>query len=165
MNRFYDFFNRHKLGRLINRETVSYLFWGVVTTILNIGLFQLLLLAGMPYRWANILTLIVVKIAAYLANKFFVFHSRSKNFGALLREILRYVIVRGGTMLVDYFGLILLVDLAGFPPMLGKVITTVVVVILNYILGKFGVFRDARPARAADDAIAPSNPPEEEAKP
>lgn len=165
MNNVYDFFARHKLGRLVNRETVSYLFWGIVTTILNIGLFQLLLLAGMPYRYANILTLIVVKIAAYLANKFFVFRSRSKNFGALMLEILRYVLVRGGTMLVDYFGLILLVDVVGLTPMLGKVITTVIVVILNYVLGKFGVFRDARPAGAEESAVVPSNPSEEDINP
>ncbi len=145
MDKIYAFFERHKLGRLVNKETVSYLFWGLATTALNIGLFQLLLLTGMNYKIANVITLIVVKIAAYLANKFFVFHSRCDSFWALLAEILRYILARGFTLLVDYFGLILLVDVLGVhPEVVGKIITTAVVLILNYILGKFGVFRSKK---------------------
>lgn len=166
MDKLFDFFSRHGLGRLVNRETLSYLFWGVVTTLLNIGLFQLLLFFGLDYRIANVITLVVVKIAAYLCNKIFVFRSRCGSFGALLLEILRYILARGFTMLVDYFGLILLVGVLGLrPEIIGKIITTLVVVILNYFLGKFGVFRDKRLENGPPESAAPEDTHKEEQQP
>ncbi len=44
-------------------------------------------------------------------------------------------------MLIDYFGLILLVDVLGGSEEHMKYITTLVVVIINYLFGKFLVFR------------------------
>jgi GtrA-like protein. len=126
---------------LVNRETVSYTVWGILTSVLNIGLFELLLLAGTDYRVSNLVALLVTKLAAYVVNKLFVFRTKSENFAALSSEFFRFVVTRGGTMLVDWFGLILLVSVFGVPESAGKLVTTVVVVVLNYIFGKLCVFR------------------------
>lgn len=128
------------LTRLFNRETILYGVFGVLTTLLNLGLFRLLLLLQLDYKLANIMTLLVVKLTAYVVNKAFVFQSHSASFSALCKEFLRYLVTRGFTMLIDYFGLILLVSLFGASEMVGKCIVTAVVVILNYILGKRIVF-------------------------
>lgn len=126
--------------KLFNRETLLYGVFGVLTTLLNLGLFRLLLFFQLNYKLANIITLIVVKLVAYIVNKVFVFQSHTDSIGVLLKEFFRYFVTRGFTMLVDYFGLIILVDLLGLGEMVGKCITTFVVVVLNYFLGKYIVF-------------------------
>lgn len=126
--------------RLINRETVSYLFWGILTSILNVGVFELLLWARTDYRIANLIALIVTKLVAYVVNKLFVFRSHTGSARALAWEFFRYLVTRGGTMLVDWFGLILLVSAFHFPKTPGKIVMTAIVVLLNYIFGKWCVF-------------------------
>ena len=62
-----------------HREIVLYAVVGVATTILNIGLFYLLVHgAGMDYKWGNLITLITVKAAAFFGNKLIVFQSVSR---------------------------------------------------------------------------------------
>ncbi len=126
--------------RLFNREVLLYGIFGVLTTLLNLGLFRLLLFFQLDYRWANIITLIVVKLASYVVNKLFVFNSHARSFLELCKEFLRYLVTRGFTALIDYFGLIMLVELFDIAEMPGKCIVTIMVVILNYILGKYIVF-------------------------
>lgn len=135
------FLKRTKLDRLINAETISYGVWGVVTTLLNVGSYRLLLFSGLDYKASNLIALILAKAAAFFANKYFVFHSRSSSAKALFREVFRYIYTRGFTMLIDYFGLILLVDVLGGSEKHMKYVTTLVVVIINYLFGKFLVFR------------------------
>ena len=127
--------------KFVNRETISYAFFGMITTIVNIGIFELLFLAGTDYRPANFVALIVTKFFAYIVNKLFVFRTKTIGFGDLLKEFGRYTLARGGTMLIDWFGLILLVSVLGISEHIGKFFTTVIVVILNYVLGKLLVFR------------------------
>ncbi len=133
------------LHHLCNRETVSYVVFGLLTTIVNIGVFEFFLLAGLNYRVANLIALITAILFAYVVNKIFVFRTRTELPGALLREFGRFVLARGSTMVVDWFGLILLVSVLGFSEHTGKLFVTVIVVILNYVFGKFLVFRHVRP--------------------
>ncbi|MCI8622564.1 MAG: GtrA family protein [Provencibacterium sp.] len=132
------------IKKLINRETILYGIFGVMTTVLNIALFQILLFTGMDYRIANVITLLVTKLAAYVVNKLFVFRSRCENLSGLAKEFGRFVITRGATMLLDYFGLIILVELLGVNQRIGKYITTIGVIVINYFLGKKTVFKDSR---------------------
>lgn len=127
--------------RLCNRETVSYVIFGALTSIVNIGVFEFFFLTGSDYRTANLIALITAKLFAYVVNKVFVFRTRTGSVGALLREFGLFTLARGSTMIVDWIGLILLVSMLGLSEHIGKLIITVIVVILNYVFGKFLVFR------------------------
>ena len=94
------------LGKIINRETVLYGIFGVLTSLLNIALFKILLILSVEYKIANFFTLIVVKLVAYICNKNFVFQSKTGDWIELAKEFGRFIIARGTTMLIDYFGLI-----------------------------------------------------------
>jgi putative flippase GtrA len=128
------------LRKLLNKEVLNYIIWGIVTSVWNIGIFQLLFLYGLDYRISNAIALISTKIFAYVVNKLFVFKSHCKSFAELFFQIFRFILTRGFTMLVDFFGLILLNYI--MEPRIGKLITTLVVVVLNYIFGKFHVFTE-----------------------
>lgn len=128
-------------AKLINRETIVYGIFGILTTLLNIILFDVLIYFHMEYKMANLITLVVVKLAAYVCNKHFVYRSHCKNFAELCKEILRFIFARGATALVDYFGLILLIEVGCLDKSISKVIVTVLVIIINYVVGKTHVFK------------------------
>ncbi len=131
------------IKKFVNRETVLYGVFGVGTSVLNVVLFRILIIV-MDYKVANLITLIVVKLAAYLCNKNFVFRSKCANFQELVKEFVRYVITRGATALIDYFGLILLVEVCKANTMISKIVITALVVVINYFLGKKHVFKAAK---------------------
>lgn len=131
---------KNYLNKIFNKETILYGIFGVLTTVLNIGLYEVLIRFSINYKSANFVTLIVTKLAAYIVNKLFVFESKTENFSELCKEFGRYVVTRGATMLIDYFGLILLVDFLGYNKSICKYITTILVVVINYFLGKKHVF-------------------------
>ncbi len=113
---------------------------GLSTTLVNILLFRLLSLVLPGYRPANLIAIVVSKVYGYFASKLFVFRSRGLKPGQLVREIISYIAARGFTGVVDYFGLILLISV-GLPPFPAKVAVQGAVIALNYLLGKFVVFR------------------------
>lgn len=135
---------KYWVEKLLNREVILYGIFGVLTTVFNIAIFQIFLRFNVDYRIANIIALISTKLAAYIVNKLFVFHSRCKNLVDLLKELGRFVIARGATMILDYAGLIVLVEILKVSEQVGKYITTFAVVIINYFFSKGVVFRDTQ---------------------
>ena len=115
--------------------------FGVLTSLLNIALFKILLILSVEYKIANFFTLIVVKLVAYICNKNFVFQSKTGDWIELAKEFGRFIIARGTTMLIDYFGLIALVEICGFDKIISKIFLTVLVIVINYFVGKKHVFK------------------------
>ena len=124
----------------LNKEFVSYGFFGILTTLLHILLFYVLCFL-LPYKIANIITLITIKVLAYILNKRYVFHTKCKNKKVLFAEIIKYTFSRLLTIIVDYVGLIVLVDFFSIDKMIGKILTIIIVVIINYLLCKKYVFK------------------------
>ena len=116
-----------------------YLFWGVITVIVNY-ISYLLLEIIMPYQIANLISIIFTKVFAYYTNKKYVFRSVT-GVWEQIKEIVRFILGRGFTGLVDFFGLIMLTELFLIDDRLGKVIMIVITTILNYFLGKVFVFK------------------------
>ena len=122
------------------KELYSYIFWGVLSTILNIGLAQLVVWSGIDYKISNAITLVVVKIFCYFTNKIFVFKTPFGSFSKFITVIARFIFARWLTFLVDYFGVILLVEVLKQSFFLSKCLLSAVVIVLNFILSKKMVF-------------------------
>ena len=123
------------------REMTQYVIWGVLSAILNVGLFQILILGSVDYRIANLITIIVVKIFCYVTNKFFVFRTPYEGLKVLLKEMMAFIFARGVTSILDYVGVLVLVELVNCQEMLSKCIMAVVVVVVNYLFSKFFVYK------------------------
>lgn len=121
------------------KEAVRYLFWGVATVLVNYFSY-LLLEQFLMYQVANLISIVVTKVFAYCTNKKFVFRTNT-NFKEQILEIFRYALGRGFTGVVDFFGLILLVDILLIDDKLGKMIMIIITTILNYFCGKLFVFK------------------------
>ena len=70
------------------------------------------------------------------------FETKCKNKLELSKEIIKYTISRLLTMIVDYLGLIILVEVFNINEIIGKIIVVTTVVVLNYILSKYYVYKN-----------------------
>lgn len=122
-------------------EIIRYGIAGVTTTLINIGLYHGLVLLGMDYREANLIAIVCSKAYGYIVNKLFVFKSHCSTRKELLQEIGKFIGARGITGIVDYAGLIFLVEVCSFDKVVSKYAITVIVIILNYVFGKFMIFK------------------------
>ncbi|NBI19012.1 GtrA family protein [Neglecta sp. X4] len=75
------------------KEQLAYLFFGVLTTVLNYAVFWLFQQAwqGRHVLFANLLTCLIATAFAYVTNKVFVFHSPAWHPGFVLREALAFL--------------------------------------------------------------------------
>lgn len=122
------------------QEVILYGLVGLTTTLLNVGIYHVLLLIGINYAFANFIALILCKVYAYAANKLLVFKSHCATIKDLMLELLRFVLARGFTGIVDYFGLIICVEFFNTDKILTKYIIQIIVIVLNYFASKFIIF-------------------------
>lgn len=126
--------------RFLDKEIIRYGIAGAAVTLVNTLVYLLFLGAGMAYMAADVISILMSKATAYFLNKFWVYKSKSENKVQMLLELGRFVLARGFTGLVDFFGLVLLVELCGLDKQISKVIIVFLVLVLNYVLGKKAVF-------------------------
>lgn len=122
------------------KELCGYIFWGVLSAILNVGLAQLLVWGGMDYKISNAVTLIIVKVFCYFTNKVFVFKTPFESFGKFIREAVRFIFARGISFFIDYIGVIMLVEAMKQSFFISKCLMSMITIMLNYILSKKLVF-------------------------
>jgi putative flippase GtrA len=118
-----------------------YVFWGALSVVFNIACFKFLLFCELDYRVANLITLILLKFFVFFTNKFFVFKTRNANFAGTVLEFGRFLGARLATNLLDFFGLILLVDIFLQDAFYSKIFLAVLVIVSNFVLSKKYVFR------------------------
>ena len=125
-----------------HRELVSYVFWGVMTTVVNYAVY-FLLTEGFQvyYLTGNIIAWAVSVLFAYFVNKLYVFQSRDWAWRVALRELWQMVASRLFSLGLEMGILWLFVDVLLCPHGVVKLIANVVVVIVNYVLSKFIIFR------------------------
>ena len=98
-------------------EVLSYLIFGVLTTLLNIvlyALFNRLFGYTAANSWGNVLDNILCILFAYATNRAFVFRSKTRG-REMAREFGTFVTCRLGTMLVDTAIMLVLGNLLGGP--------------------------------------------------
>lgn len=136
------------------KSLIAYVFWGGVTTLVNIVVFGLCRRAGLSTSLSNVLAWILSVLTAYLSNRKWVFHSECRTPSAIGREFLSFVACRIGTGLmdqaimvagVDWLGpMIIPAEYAFLWSMALKIASNVLVIILNYVLSRLLVFRSGR---------------------
>ena len=130
------------LNKLLNKETIIYVIFGILTTIVDFVAF------GILYYTFNIGEIISNTIAwvlavafAFITNKLFVFESKSFQSKKLIKEIISFVSSRVITLLLTNLFL-LCARFLGTNMMFAKALISVVVIILNYVFSKLFVFKE-----------------------
>ena len=119
------------------KQPLLYLFFGVLTTALNLFVFWLCAKA-LPPLWANAAAWVAGVVFAYVTNRVWVFQSRS---GRVWKEFLSFSAGRLATLGIEELMLWAGIDLLHLDAMPVKLAAQVLVVIGNYVVSKLFVFR------------------------
>ena len=123
-------------------DILSYLFFGVLTTAVNY-------LVYLPcYNWlhlsasiSNVIAWVVAVAFAYVTNKPFVFKSHDWSWKTVGPELTKFVGCRIGSGLLETAILFVTVDCLVWNGNVWKLVTSVLVVLLNYVASKLLVFK------------------------
>lgn len=135
-NKFKTIFNN-----ILTYEVFSYIFFGVLTTLIGLIVYKLYLNQGFGVVFANTISTFIAIMFAYTTNKIWVFKSLNFSIKILIREFLTFLSSRFVTFIIDTILLVVLVNLLLYDPLLSKLFTSIVVILLNYIASKKIVFR------------------------
>lgn len=126
------------------RQIFWYLFFGVCTMILNTVcyavLYELLHVGNVP---STILAWLAAVIVAFVTNKLVVFESRGGASRGLF-ELVSFFGCRVATGLLDVGIMWLAVDLLSGNSVFWKLISNVIITVLNYIVSKFFIFTNRK---------------------
>ena len=133
-----------KVKELVEKywDIVSYLFFGVCTTIVNYLIYiPCYNLWGLSASVSNMIAWVVAVAFAYLTNKPFVFKSNDWSAATVVPDLTKFIGCRIGSGAAETLILFLAVDLLGWNGNVWKLLTQIMVVVLNYIGSKLLVFR------------------------
>lgn len=123
-------------------DILSYLFFGVLTTVVNYIIY-------LPcYNWlglsaavSNVIAWIGAVAFAYLTNKPFVFRSHDWSAKTVVPELTKFVGSRLFSGALETGIIFVTVDLFRWNGNIMKIITSVLVVVINYVASKLLVFK------------------------
>lgn len=127
-----------------NREIISYLIIGVLTTIVSLISYYLLTITilspnnPLELTIANIISWIISVLFAYITNRKYVFQSKDKN---TLKEASKFTLSRVTTLLIDILLMFIFVSILHFNDKIIKLLVQIIIIILNYIFSKLLVFK------------------------
>lgn len=131
------------LNKTLNRETISYLIFGVLTTLVDWFSYAAFRWGGMDYRLATICCQAAAILFAYVTNKLFVFRNFEFAVDYLIKEITSFFTCRIATAVFTYFAMVFMVDGLGITQdMICKVVVSAISLVANYLFSKWFIFKD-----------------------
>ena len=143
------------------KEIITYVFFGLLATLVSWGSYALFVdKLKMSVTVGNILSWICAVAFAFVTNKLWVFESKKWSPKLVIKEAASFVAARVGSGCIQWFGVPLLNYKTGFDELFmsiathlgltfeflfvegiySKILTEIIVVILNYFFSKFFVF-------------------------
>ena len=124
------------------RDVIVYLVFGVLTTAVNyIVYLPCYNVLGLSGSVSNAIAWVGAVAFAYLTNKPFVFRSHDWSAKTVIPELTKFVGCRVGSGVLETAIIFLTVDWLGWNGNVMKLLTSVLVVVLNYIGSKLLVFK------------------------
>ena len=123
-------------------EVLSYLIFGVLTTVVNYLVYlPVYNVLGLSAALSNAIAWVVAVAFAYLTNKPFVFKSHDWSAKTVIPELTKFVGCRVASGAAETMILLVTVDLLRWNGNVWKLVTSVLVVVMNYIASKLVVFK------------------------
>ncbi len=162
-----DSFFGKLIDKLCTKEFITYIVFGVMTTVVNFVTFYIfkkvfvsigwtgilngiipegsalfrLLSDGSDYLDANFIAWIAAVIFAFITNKLWVFESKSWKPAVAGKEFVSFMGARVFSFVIETIFMFVLVTLLSCHEFIAKVIVGVIVIILNYIFSKLWIFK------------------------
>lgn len=145
------------------KEFLFYVIFGVLTTLVNIVVYGVMYGVGFSNMSATVAAWVLSVLFAYITNKLFVFGSRTFATKVLVTEMVSFFLCRLATGIMDMAIMYIFVDMdilnmmtfqlnpklgnieltVGFH-MIVKILSNVLVIILNYVASKLIIFKKSK---------------------
>ncbi len=126
-------------------EIVLYLFFGVLTTIVNFVVYFVVRdMFGANIIVSNTLAWVLSVLFAFVTNKIWVFRSKTTKLTDLIKEAASFVFYRLVSFGMDMGTMLLLVEVFGINEFLSKIATQFIVVVANYVFSKLFIFNRSK---------------------
>lgn len=137
------------LEKWILSEFFLYLFFGFLTTVVNIIAFNVLTVTfkssitdtSVAWKAAEGMAFVIAVLFAYITNKLFVFKSVSFDLKILGREIIGFFGARVISEIIVFIIMWLLIDKFNKAELFAKIVSSIVNIIMNYVASKFIIFK------------------------
>ena len=130
------------------KEIILYLIFGVITTLVNWIVYSgCIVIFHTDMNISNVIAWFVAVSEAYITNRIFVFESKSTGFAEVMKEMGLFYGSRILSGWVELLGFPFLIHIGlnqsvwGIEGLVAKVIVTIIVIVMNYVLSKIIVFR------------------------
>lgn len=124
------------------KEFILYIIFGVGTTLVNILVYtvstrilRLDILSSTVTAW------FLSVLFAYVTNRSYVFGSKNNTLKAILPELVKFFASRLFTGAIDVLIMYLFANRLGFNDLIIKIISNIVVVLSNYLISRWFIFR------------------------
>lgn len=127
--------------KVMNREVISYLIFGVLTTVVNWVVYGVMIKSGIDYRIATAMAWLVSVLFAFGVNKIYVFQSYERRMKYVIKEMVSFTLCRVASGIMEMVLMVTMVSLLHMGEYISKVLVSIAVVIVNYIFSKCFIFR------------------------
>ncbi|VTX49122.1 GtrA-like protein [uncultured Leptotrichia sp.] len=130
-----------KISKKDFKELFRYGVIGIVTVIVNILIYFILsTIFNIDYIISTIFSWLIAVIFSFLGNKYFVFQLNSSlNFW---KELNYFMLTRYITGILDIIVMFIGVDIFKYNDVIIKIISNIIIIVLNYILARYFVFKN-----------------------
>lgn len=136
------------IKRFVKTEIFLYILVGFLTTVVNILVFKGLLKSfnvsnetNLSWKLAEVIAFVIAVLFAFICNKIFVFHSSDFSISRIGKEISGFIAGRVITELINFGIMWYMIDKKNCDELFTKIIASIVVIVLNYVISKFIVFK------------------------
>lgn len=113
-----------------NTEFIRYLIIGILTTVINYISFLISTkMLNISWEYSNMIAWTFSVIFAFICNRNIVFNSQ----GNWKKECLLFFILRFFSLLVEFGILYIMIDKSSINEQLSKIITNIIVIVINYL--------------------------------
>ncbi len=125
------------------KEIINYLIFGVLSTVVNFASYFIFAkLFHIDEVVSSGLSWFCAVLFAYITNKIFVFESKTKTVKEFIKEMMSFFACRVlSGILCDVGTFALMVKVLNINDVIAKIVTQIMVVILNYVLSKLVIFK------------------------
>ena len=123
------------------KEILLYLFFGVLTTLVSIGSYWFFCRLGIDPLISNVFSWVLAVLFAYITNSIWVFDARPASFRERVTQMAGFFGGRVATLLMEEAVLLVGIKWLGGNAMAVKIIAQVMVLVGNYVISKWFVFK------------------------
>lgn len=122
-------------------DVIRYIFFGVLTTGINIISYAILTSVNFDYKIATTLAWIISVVFAFITNKLYVFNSKKMRGTIVIKEFFSFTFFRLLSYFLDIFTMIIAIEYLKLDDLYSKIIANIIVIVFNYFASKYFVFK------------------------